>query len=397
MASRQTRLLFTIGQRPGLGYMKTILTKIPISVLAVIGLISCDLPQAKPPPDLFRKIHLARVGQGPGYLASGDLDLDGFPDIISCNSKGHSLSILWGKGDGTFEDPQTQTTGLEPSFAMITDVNQDEVPDLIFNSRGSDAVLVQLGRGKRQFLKPVRIPTGKVPLAIIPGNFNEDDALDLAVTLTFNKVQIFLGVGDGSFKQGDTYQTGSRSLSGVASDFDRDGHTDLALAVSSSTTSSIRLYSGSGEGTFKQVKRIALNLRPLILIQKDMNGDGTEDLVFSTAIQDNLYAMMVKADGTFEEPEAFSGGGGPISLVAEDFDGDHKPDVAVANSRSSSFSLITRTREGGFYFPTRDYVTGSTPLALTSSDFNQDGKMDIAVSSNTDGTVEVYLNQRGLR
>ena len=49
-------------------------------------------------------------------------------------------------------------------------------------------------------------------------------------------------------------------------------------------------------------------------------------------------------------------------------------DVAVANSRSSSFSMVVRLAGGGFWFPTRDYVVaGGTPLAITSGDYNSDG------------------------
>ncbi len=359
---------------------------------------ACDGALPQPPPDIFRKTQVIQVGNGPGFLVAGDLNQDGFDDLVVCNSKDHSISTIFGNGDGTFQPPVTDNTPLEPSFALIADINRDQIPDIVFNSKGQDLFLTRLGRGQGKFMPPVKFKTGKVPLALIPGDFNNDGSPDLAVTLTFNKVQIFLGIGDGSFKPGDTYQTGSRSQSGVTGDFNRDGHLDLALPVSSSTSSSIRIYSGDGTGTFHQTGRIGIGLRPLIMVKRDMNQDGLDDLVFSTAIQDNLYAIFARADGTFdEEPVAFSGGGGPLSLAVELFDGDLWPDVVVVNSRSSSFSLITRTRSGGFYFPTRDYVTGGTPLALTSGDFNKDGKKDIAVASNTDSTVEIYLNQARLR
>ena len=57
-------------------------------------------------------------------------------------------------------------------------------------------------------------------------------------------------------------------------------------------------------------------------------------------------------------------------MALDDFDDDKQIDVTVANSRSSTFSLITRNPNGSFHFPVRDYVTGGTPLMLTTGDFN---------------------------
>jgi hypothetical protein len=82
-------------------------------------------------------------------------------------------------------------------------------------------------------------------------------------------------------------------------------------------------------------------------------------------------------------------------LTADNFNPDKLKDVAVANSRSSSFSLVTRNANGTFYYPTRDYVVeGGTVLAITSGDYNNSGMSDIAVASNFKNTVEIYLQRR---
>ena len=219
--------------------------------------------------------------------------------------------------------------------------------------------------------------------------------LDVAVTLTFDKMELYMGNGKGFFKKGETYLTGSRSFSGVASDFNGDGYADIALAASSSTSSSIRIFWGNGDGTFMKPTRLANDLVPLALIKKDMNNDGRIDLVCTSGKGDNMYLFISNGDGSFEKEITFAGGGGPIALVAQHFNDDDRMDVAVANSRSSNFSLIIRNPNGLFKFPTRDYVVaGGTPLAITSGDYNDDGMMDIAVSSNAHNTVEIYLRRR---
>ena len=121
------------------------------------------------------------------------------------------------------------------------------------NSRGANTFVTLLGKGKNAFRSPQKHPTGKVPLALIVNDFNQDGHLDIAVTLTFAKMELYLGNGNGFFKKGETYLTGSRSFSGVAHDYNGDSHADIALAVSSSNSSSIRIFWGNGDGTLKNL------------------------------------------------------------------------------------------------------------------------------------------------
>jgi hypothetical protein len=363
-----------------------------------IFIAGCDffkLPS--PPPDLFYKYNVLQVGQGPAHLLTADLNRDGEADIVSANAKNSTLSILYGKGDGTFQSPLDIPVPIEPTFLAVADLNKDKLPDLVVNSRGANTFVTLLGKGKNAFRSPQKHPTGRVPLALIVDDFNQDGHVDIAVTLTFAKMELHLGNGNGFFKKGETYLTGSRSFSGVAHDFNGDSYTDIALAVSSSNASSIRIFWGNGDGTFKKPSRLANGMVPLALIKKDMNDDGLMDLICTSGKGDNMHLFISGGDGTFQKEITFSGGGGPIALVAEHFNDDDRIDVAVANSRSSNFSLIIRKPDGGFKFPTRDYVVaGGTPLAITSGDYNDDGMMDIAISSNARNTVEIYLRRRVL-
>ena len=363
---------------------------------AVLLLSSCDLPQ--PPPDLFYKFDVMSVGQGPAHLLTVDLNLDGEPDIVSANAKNSSLTLLYGKGDGSFHAGLNINVAAEPTMTAVGDINRDGIPDIAVNARGGEMFLVFLGKGNKSFRKPITIHTGKVPLNIILGDYNQDGKLDAAVTLTFSKMELYLGAGDGHFKKGETYETGSRSFSGVTEDFNEDGHLDIALAASSSSASSVRLFIGNGDGTFQKPTRLAEKLVPLAIVASDMNADGKTDLVFAAGQGDNMYLLTSNGDGSFKEPIIFSGGGGPFALTTGHFNPDKLKDVAVANSRSSSFSIIIRNPNGTFKFPTRDYVIeGGTPLAITSGDYNHSGMSDIVVASNAKNTIEIYLQRRVFR
>ena len=324
----------------------------------LLGLFGCDLPS--PPPDLFYKFDVMPVGKGPSFLLTHDLNLDGELDLVTVNSKDNSLSLLYGKGDGTFHNARRIRLPEEPTMAAQGDVNRDGIPDLVVNSRGEEMFVVLPGNGDGSFRKPIPIKTGKVPWSIILADFNNDKKLDAAVTLTFDQMEIYLGTGDGYFKKGETYLSGSRSFSGVSEDFNEDGNPDIALATSSSNSSSIRVFLGNGNGTFKKSKVEAKQLVPIAVILEDMNNDGKSDLVFASGKGDNLYMLYSNGDG--------------------------------------SFSLVVRNPTGSFHYPTRDYVVdGGTVLAITSGDYNHSGMNDIAVASNFKNTVEIYLQRRSFK
>ena len=363
------------------------------SIMTVLFLPACDLPQ--PPPDLYYKFDVMPVGQGPAHLITTDLNMDGEPDLASANTKNSTLSILYGKGDGGFLPALNISVAAEPTMLTAGDVDRDGYPDLVANGRGVAMFVVLPGNGDGTFRKPIPTRTGKVPLNVILGDYNHDDKLDAAVTLTFDKMEIYMGTGDGRFKKGATYLTGSRSFSGVTEDFNADGHLDIALAASSSSASSVRLFIGNGDGTFQKPTRVAEKLVPLAVVASDMNNDGKPDLVFAAGQGDNLYMLYSNGDGSFQEPVTFSGGGGPFALTTGHFNPDKLKDVAVANSRSSNFSMVIRNPNGTFKYPTRDYVLeGGTPLAITSGDYNHSGMSDIAVASNAKSTIEIYLQRR---
>ena len=59
-----------------------------------------------------------------------DVDLDGAPDIVA-GGHGGALSVLLGRGDGTFAPYVDYDTGQCPSAIALADVNGDGWPDIV--------------------------------------------------------------------------------------------------------------------------------------------------------------------------------------------------------------------------------------------------------------------------
>src|SRR6266849_394363 len=81
-------------------------------------------------------------------LAVADFNRDGILDIAEINSDG-GVSILLGKGDGTFLPAQNYDAGGVASAVTVGDFNGDGIPDLaVVNNTDSDATVgILLGNG----------------------------------------------------------------------------------------------------------------------------------------------------------------------------------------------------------------------------------------------------------
>jgi hypothetical protein len=75
-------------------------------------------------------------------VALGDLDGDGKLDVVASNIGRGTLSLLRGKGDGTFGAPLDIPMGPEPVWLAVADFDGDRLPDIAVTSLGDHAVRV---------------------------------------------------------------------------------------------------------------------------------------------------------------------------------------------------------------------------------------------------------------
>src|SRR5258708_448766 len=85
-----------------------------------------------------------------------------------------------------------------------------------------------------------------------------------------------------------------------------------------------------------------------------------------------------------------SGGSYPVSVAVADVNDDGKPDLLVANSQSSTVSVLLGNGDGTFQTAVSYSPGGSDPTSLVAGDVNGDGKLDLVVT-NASNTVGVLL------
>src|SRR5262249_35267347 len=110
----------------------------------------------------------------PLSLAIGDLNADGFSDVVVADGGGDALKIFRGNGDGTLQPATSLHTGIGPEAVLIADVNLDGKMDLVDTDAGSNMVSVHLGTGTGDFGSTRSSAAGQNPEGLAIGDFDLD-------------------------------------------------------------------------------------------------------------------------------------------------------------------------------------------------------------------------------
>src|SRR5262245_24391206 len=167
-------------------------TRVGLLISAVVVFAVAGGPNR---PDLFPG-RLIGAGARPGSPVLADFDGDGIADLAVANRDSGDVSVVLGRGDGTF-GPQTRVpAGRRPSALAAGDFDGDGRPDLAAADALGGGVIVLLGRGDGTFAALPKIDTTPAPSGLAAADFDGDGRLDLAVAdLVFRRVVVLLGVG----------------------------------------------------------------------------------------------------------------------------------------------------------------------------------------------------------
>jgi hypothetical protein len=200
----------------------------------------------------FGKMATFPTNEEPYSVAAADFNHDGNTDLAVTGYANSVVSILLGKGDGTFKNHVDYNTGTAPAVVLAYDFNRDKKIDLAtadYNNGQTGSVSILLGKGDGTFGTFTDYPAGAGPDGLAVGRFNGDKLPDLAVAnLIGNTMSILPGNGDGTFGAPVNFDTPEYPLGIAAGQFKskNKNQQDLVVTDDLATTATVFLNKSKG-------------------------------------------------------------------------------------------------------------------------------------------------------
>ena len=249
--------------------------------------------------------------------------------VVVATGADDSIHLLLGAGDGTFGAPATFAVGDNPHGVSAGDINGDGFQDVVATNLGSDELTTWFGDGQGNLTFSITQSVADRPVSVAVSDFNNDGMDDAAVVYRDRKVEIFHGDLLGQLVSMQSNDTRITTHFVSLDDINQDGVEDLVVGGFGNT---LKVMLGGLDGLFTRPISIQTGNGEALGVALDVNGDGDNEMVVTNYFG-NTWSIV-------DEPISDTRNDRVVVFAAIDDDGDvDEYTINVADGQRMTFDI----------------------------------------------------------
>jgi hypothetical protein len=321
-------------------------------------------------------------GSRPVNVRAGDLNGDGWPDLVAVDNGLNVVQLLWNQRDGGFV-VSSVAVGNAPSSAALGDFNRDGKLDIAVANSGDSTITVLTNQGDGGFSAATVLSPGGA-FGVAAGDWNADGWPDAIVTTSAGgTVNLFFNDA-GSLVFAASADAGSLPRACALATIMSDG--GLEALVLGQGDGLLHVLANAGDAGFGAQASFPAANTPVGLAVGALTQPGSQDV--AVVYQGTAINVLQNDAGSFSPWASFSVGAASAVRIA-DVTSDGRADMVVGLANANPGFIVFLRDGGGF---TQVPVPSSQANDLDVADFNRDGLPDVATADLQAGQVFVYLN-----
>jgi len=324
--------------------------------------------------------------------AAARLDGDRIEDIVLITENPVSVQVFLVKKGGYFYPSWSRELSDPFEKFLLADINSDKRQDIVFYGKKILGAVVFAGKGNGTFQAPETLFHEYSFSAMMVDFVHGVTAADvIASNWISNQLLVFSGIGKMKFSDPYVIQCSSEPALIKTAYIDPDINLDLVVGFPDG--SNCETYLGDGLGGFYLSQQIKLECPPTALEVADVNGDGRDDIGVLCNAGRAMTVILNNGGGVMEENIPFAAGISPIEFRFVPHKKRHIADAVVLDTAKSRLRFFCNSNADSGLVSEKYYATGIKPAGVLTADINHDGWEDVVVANTQSKTISLFINQ----